>query len=73
MSVPRVAVMPSPMMGSEDSVFVLDEVPGTFIAPLTSPPKMSPLPTEWNHWPRVIFGDAVLGDQDAGLAAITFK
>ncbi|NQD42291.1 M20 metallopeptidase family protein, partial [Glutamicibacter halophytocola] len=69
----RVALMPSPMMGSEDFAFVLDEVPGTFIGLLTSPPELPAEETEWNHSPRVVFDDSVLADQAAALAAIAFK
>ncbi|MNW65291.1 hypothetical protein D3C74_436590 [compost metagenome] len=65
--------MPSPMMGSEDFAFVLDEVPGTFIGLLTSPPELAAEETEWNHSPRVVFDDSVLADQAAALAAIAFK
>lgn len=69
----RVAIMPSPMMGSEDFAFVLDEVPGTFIGLMTSPAEMSAEKIEWNHSPRVIFDDTILGDQAAALAAIAFE
>ncbi|PQZ85134.1 M20 family metallopeptidase [Arthrobacter sp. MYb222] len=69
----RVAIMPSPMMGSEDFAFVLDEVPGTFIALLATPPELSVSEAEWNHSPRVVFDDAVLAVQAAALAAIAFK
>ncbi|MFJ2146471.1 M20 family metallopeptidase [Glutamicibacter sp. NPDC087661] len=69
----RVAIMPSPMMGSEDFAFVLDEVPGTFIALLATPPELSASEAEWNHSPRVVFDDAVLAVQAAALAAIAFK
>jgi len=69
----RVALMPSPMMGSEDFAFVLDEVPGTFIGLLTSPPELAAEETEWNHSPRVVFDDSVLADQAAALAAIAFR
>lgn len=68
----RVMVMPTPMMGSEDFAFVLDEVPGTFIALMTSPPGTDLSTVEWNHSPRVVFDDAVLGDQAAALAAVAF-
>ncbi|MFJ4997955.1 M20 family metallopeptidase [Microbacterium sp. NPDC088619] len=68
----RVVIMPTPMMGSEDFAFVLDEVPGTFIALMTSPPDADPSTIEWNHSPRVVFDDAVLGDQAAALAAVAF-
>lgn len=69
----RVAIMPSPMMGSEDFAFVLDEVPGTFIALLATPPELNASEAEWNHSPRVVFDDAVLAVQAAALAAIAFK
>jgi amidohydrolase len=68
----RVVLMPSPMMGSEDFAFVLDEVPGTFIALMTSPPGTDVSTAEWNHSPRVVFDDAVLGDQAAALASVAF-
>ncbi|MFC9934687.1 M20 family metallopeptidase [Glutamicibacter sp. NPDC127525] len=71
--VQRVAIMPSPMMGSEDFAFVLDEVPGTFIALLATPPELNASEAEWNHSPRVVFDDAVLADQAAALAAIAFQ
>ncbi|MET8520261.1 M20 family metallopeptidase [Nocardioides sp. NPDC004968] len=68
----RVMIMPTPMMGSEDFSFVLDEVPGTFIGMLTSPADTDLATVEWNHSPRVVFDDALLGDQAAALAAIAF-
>lgn len=69
----RAALLPSPMMGSEDFAFVLDEVPGTFVGLFTSPPEMKAEEIEWNHSPRVVFDDAVLADQAAALAVIAFK
>lgn len=68
----RVVIMPTPMMGSEDFAFVLAEVPGTFIALMTSPLDADPSTIEWNHSPRVVFDDAVLGDQAAALASVAF-
>lgn len=68
----RVVMMPTPMMGSEDFAFVLNEVPGTFIALMTSPPDADSSTIEWNHSPRVVFDDAVLGDQAAALASVAF-
>jgi metal-dependent amidase/aminoacylase/carboxypeptidase family protein len=65
-------VLPSPMMGSEDFAFVLAEVPGTFIALLTSPEGTDLSTVEWNHSPRVVFDDSVLGDQAAALASVAF-
>ncbi|MGW9113744.1 M20 metallopeptidase family protein [Microbacterium sp. NPDC055683] len=69
----RVLEMPTPMMGSEDFSFVLDEVPGTFVALMTSPPDLDPATIEWNHSPRVQFDDAVLGDQAAALATLAWR
>ncbi|RNE50000.1 M20 metallopeptidase family protein [Corynebacterium alimapuense] len=68
----RAQEMPSPIMGSEDFAFVLDEVPGTFMALMASPPEIDLATAEWNHSPRVLFDDAVLGDQAAALAHIAF-
>lgn len=68
----RTIIMPSPMMGSEDFAFVLNEVPGTFIALMASPPTTDPAVVEWNHSPRVLFDDSVLGDQAAALASVAF-
>ncbi len=68
----RVQVVPSPMMGSEDFAFVLDEVPGTFVGLLATPPDMDPTKAEFNHSPRAVFDDAILGDQAAALAAMAY-
>ncbi|MGB4779030.1 M20 metallopeptidase family protein [Microbacterium sp.] len=68
----RVQVVPAPMMGSEDFAFVLDEVPGTFLGLATSPPDVELGTAEFNHSPRVLFDDAVLGDQAAALATAAF-
>ncbi|MBM7829475.1 hippurate hydrolase [Agromyces cerinus] len=68
----RVMEMPTPMMGSEDFSFVLDEVPGTFVALTTSPVGTDLSTVEWNHSPRVVFDDGVLGDQAAALAQLAW-
>lgn len=69
---PRVAMVPQPMMGSEDFAFVLEEVPGTFLGLFATPPDMEGRKVEFNHSPRVIFDDAVLGDQAAALAIMAY-
>lgn len=66
----RVLLVPSPMMGSEDFSFVLDQVPGTFVGLLASPDGTDYTAAEFNHSPRVVFDDAVLPDQAAALAAL---
>ncbi len=68
----RVVVAPSPTMGSEDFAYVLQEVPGTFLALFASPPDLDPARTEFNHSPRVVFDDSVFADQAAALAALAF-
>lgn len=68
----RVLMLPSPMMGSEDFAFVLQEVPGTFVGLFATPKEMEGQPVEFNHSPRVIFDDSVLGDQAAALAAMAY-
>ncbi|MDC7802374.1 M20 family metallopeptidase [Sphingomonas sp. BLCC-B65] len=68
----RVQTMATPVMGSEDFSFVLDEVPGTFLMLLASPPDIDPASAEFNHSPRALFDDAVLRDQAAALATIAF-
>lgn len=69
----RIVQMPTPMMGSEDFAYVLNEVPGTFIALLTSPDGVDPATAEFNHSPRVLFDDGVLGDQAAALATVAWR
>lgn len=66
----RVMTSPSPMMGSEDFAFVLDEVPGTFIGLLASPVGTDPMRAEFNHSPRVVFDDTLLPDEAAALASL---
>ncbi len=68
----RVHIAPSPMMGSEDFAFVLDEVPGTFLGMFATPPDMAGEKVEFNHSPRAVFDDAILGDQAAALATMAF-
>ncbi len=68
----RVHMVPSPMMGSEDFAFVLDEVPGTFLGMFATPPGMPDEEVEFNHSPRAVFDDAILGDQAAALATMAF-
>lgn len=68
----RVLMLPSPMMGSEDFAFVLQEVPGTFVGMFATPEELQGQPVEFNHSPRVIFDDSILGDQAAALAAMAY-
>ena len=58
-------------MASEDFSVVLEEVPGTYIFLACSPDGSDA--QEFNHSPRVIFDDSVLGDQAAALAQLAFS
>ncbi|MCQ1952237.1 M20 family metallopeptidase [Arthrobacter sp. zg-Y238] len=69
----RVLESRDPLMGSEDFSLVLNEVPGTFIFLGATPPSVNPVTAAWNHSPRVVFDDAVLGDQAAALAQLAYN
>ncbi|MCZ2403632.1 amidohydrolase [Paenarthrobacter sp. Z7-10] len=69
----RVVEADNPLMGSEDFSLVLNEIPGTFLFLLCSPADVDPATAAWNHSPRVLFDDAVLGDQAAALAQLAFN
>lgn len=68
----RVVIISEPMMGSEDFAFVSAQVPGTFVGLSASPPEIANAQQEFNHSPRVVFDDAVLGDQAAAMAAMAY-
>lgn len=69
----RVQEWDNPLMGSEDFSLVLNEVPGTFLFLSSSPEGVDPETAAWNHSARVLFDDAVLGDQAAALAQLAFN
>lgn len=61
------------MMSSDEYSFGLDEVPGCFLAFDASPLGIDPANAEFNHSPRVLFGDTLLGDHTAALVGIAFS
>ncbi|MCC3289938.1 MULTISPECIES: M20 family metallopeptidase [unclassified Arthrobacter] len=69
----RVLESRDPLMGSEDFSLVLNEVPGTFLFLGATPPSVNPVTAAWNHSPRVVFDDSVLGDQAAALAQLAYN
>lgn len=69
----RIEVLEFPMMWSEDFSLVLNEVPGAFLFLQATPSGMDPAVTEMNHSPRAVFGDEVLPDQAAALAALALS
>ena len=68
----RVQVTEFAQMASEDFSFVLSEVPGCFVFLGATPPELDPDTADFNHSPRVVFDDAVLGDQAAALATLAW-
>jgi len=69
----RVVEAENPLMGSEDFSLVLEEIPGTFLFLACTPPDVDPATVAWNHSPRVLFDDSVLGDQSAALAQLAYN
>ena len=69
----RVLESRDPLMGSEDFSLILNEVPGTFLFLGATPPSVNPVTAGWNHSPRVLFDDSVLGDQAAALAQLAYN
>lgn len=69
----RVLLMETALMGSEDFSLVLAEVPGTFVFLSCSPEGTDLATAEFNHSPRVLFDDGVLGDQAAALAQLAWS
>lgn len=66
----KMVELDGPSMGSEDFSFVLDEVPGCFLMLGCSPADQDSETVVYNHSPRIIFDDSVLGDQAAALATL---
>jgi hippurate hydrolase len=66
----RVVEQEEPSMASEDFSRVLDEIPGAFVFLAASPRGVDPADAAWNHSPKVLFDDAVLGDLALALATL---
>ena len=69
----RVGLMETALMGSEDFSLVLAEVHGTFVFLSCSPEGTDLATAEFNHSPRVLFDDGILGDQAAALAQLAYS
>jgi amidohydrolase len=69
----RVEEAANPLMGSEDFSLILNQIPGTFLFLFCSPPDQDAKTAEWNHSPRVLFDDQVLGDHAAALAQLAYN
>ncbi|WP_104086814.1 M20 family metallopeptidase [Arthrobacter sp. GMC3] len=66
----RVHVLTDPVTASEDFSHVLAEVPGAFVFLSASPAGLEN--PAYNHSPKVLFNDDVLGDQAAALAELAW-
>ena len=69
----RFVESPTPIMGSEDFSYVLQEVAGAFLFFFVSPQGVDPETAATNHSPQVLFDDAHLPDQAAALATLAWK
>ena len=67
------ATAPQPFTGSEDFSFVLDEVPGAFVAARRLPAGPDPATAAYNHSPEALFDDAVLPDGAALYAELAMR
>ncbi|WP_415937167.1 M20 metallopeptidase family protein [Streptomyces sp. 039-1] len=69
----RVFEAPRPVSGSEDFSFVLDQVPGAFLAVGACPPDRDPATAPVNHSPQAVYDDRVLPDQALLLATLAVR
>ncbi len=63
---------PTPMMGSEDFSFVLQQVPGCFFGLSAVPAGQDPTTQAYNHSPLAVYDDAVIVDGAAVLAGLAY-
>ncbi|MEV6020015.1 MULTISPECIES: M20 family metallopeptidase [unclassified Streptomyces] len=69
----RVFEAPRPVSGSEDFSFVLDAVPGAFLAVGACPPDRDPATAPVNHSAQAVYDDRVLPDQALLLATLAAR
>ncbi|MFJ4616942.1 M20 family metallopeptidase [Streptomyces sp. NPDC088812] len=69
----RVFEAPRPVSGSEDFSFVLQQVPGAFLAVGACPPDRDPATAPVNHSPQAVYDDGVLPDQALLLATLAAR
>jgi hippurate hydrolase len=69
----RAVTAPSPLTGSEDFSFVLQEVPGAFILLGACPPGTDPHNAPSNHSASAAFDDGVLADGAALYAELAVR
>lgn len=69
----RVFETPRPVSGSEDFSFVLDAVPGAFLAVGACPPDRDPATAPVNHSAQAVYDDRVLPDQALLLASLAVR
>jgi hippurate hydrolase len=64
---------PSPVTGSEDFSFVLEQVPGAFIMMGACPPEADAATAPFNHSAEAVFDDAVIADGTALYAELALR
>ncbi|MCG5217510.1 M20 family metallopeptidase [Streptosporangium sp. KLBMP 9127] len=69
----RYFVAPQPIAGSEDFSYVLEQVPGAFIALGACPPELDPATAAYNHSAEALFDDGVLPDGAALYATLALR
>jgi hippurate hydrolase len=69
----RYVEAPRPMPASEDFSYVLEKVPGAFIAVGACPADRNPLTAAGNHSPEALFADEVLADGAALYAELAVR
>lgn len=66
----RMLIWDNPLTGAEDFSFVLQQVPGCFVALSAVPPNADPQTSAYNHSPLAVFDDSVLADGATLLATL---
>jgi amidohydrolase len=69
----RYLALPSPISGSEDFSFVLEQVPGAFVMMGACPAGADPATAPFNHSPEAVFDDCVAADGTALYASLALR
>jgi metal-dependent amidase/aminoacylase/carboxypeptidase family protein len=64
---------PTPITGSEDFSFVLEEIPGAFVMLGACPPDADVGTAPFNHSAEAVFDDGILADGTAVYAELALR